>query len=98
MSIDVRDAGAIDDRVTGDHALAQPLVRDELQTVVTMLCERFPRRSRIELEWLVTDLYHRLSENARIRTHLIPLTLNASRRALSQHHSGATVSTSTEGT
>jgi hypothetical protein len=88
MSIDVRDIGGVKDTVIVDHALAQPLVRDELQTVVAMLCARFPERSRVEVEWLVTDLYQRLSESARIHAHLIPLTLNGCRRILSEHRPG----------
>jgi hypothetical protein len=91
MSIDVRDIGGVEDRITVDHALAQPLVRDELQTVVSMLCARFPERSRLEVQWLVTDLYQRLSESARIHAHLIPLTLNGCRRVLSEHRPGASI-------
>lgn len=91
MSIDVRDIGGVDAPITVDHALAQPLVRDELQNVVAMLCARFPERSRVEVEWLVTDLYQRLSENARIHAHLIPLTLNGCRRVLSENRPGVRI-------
>ena len=66
-----------------DDALAEPLVRDELGSVVAMLCARFPERTPREIERLVTDSYQRLSENARIHTHLIPLTVNRCRRLLS---------------
>lgn len=65
------------------QAAAGTLVRDELQAVVSMLCMRFPDRSRAEVEWLVTDVYQDISGNARIRTHLIPLTLNRCRGLLS---------------
>lgn len=91
MSIDVRDIGGVKDPVTVDHALTQPLARDELQAVVSMLCARFPERSRVEVEWLVTDLYQRLSQNARIHAHLIPLTLNGCRRVLSEHRPGGSI-------
>ncbi|WP_369832292.1 three-helix bundle dimerization domain-containing protein [Mycobacterium sp. AT1] len=66
-----------------DAALAQPLVRDELGSVVAMLCARFPERTPREIERLVNDSYQRLWENARIHAHLIPLTVNRCRRLLS---------------
>lgn len=66
-----------------DDALAQPLVRAELGSVVAMLCARFPDRTPREIERLVNDSYQRLSENARIHAHLIPLTVNRCRRLLS---------------
>jgi hypothetical protein len=91
MSSDVLDVGEVEDGLTVDQALAQPLVRDELQTVVAMLCARFPERGRAEVECLVTELYQRLSENARIHAHLIPLTLNGCRRILSEHRPGVSV-------
>ena len=65
-----------------DQTLARSSVRHELQTVVSMLSVRFPERSPMELEQLVHAVYQRLSARARIRTHLIPLTLNRSRRLL----------------
>jgi hypothetical protein len=67
-----------------DQVIAGSLTRDELRTVVSMLCARFPERSRAEVEGLVTDSYQRLSDDARIRAHLIPLTLNRCRRLLSE--------------
>lgn len=66
-----------------EDALAEPLVRDELGSVVAMLCARFPERTPREIERLVNDSYQRLSENARIHAHLIPLTVNRCRRLLS---------------
>jgi len=85
MSSDVRGIEGLGTGMTMDHALAQPLVRDELQTVVSMLCARFPECSQVDVEWLVTDVYRRLSENARIHAHLIPLTLNRCRQVLFEH-------------
>ncbi|MDX1890810.1 three-helix bundle dimerization domain-containing protein [Mycolicibacterium sp. 050158] len=63
---------------------ARPLVADELQRVVTMLTTRFPELNRVDAEWLVTEVYQGLSSEARVRTHLIPLTLNRCRRLLTE--------------
>ncbi|RDH78160.1 hypothetical protein DVS77_12495 [Mycolicibacterium moriokaense] len=63
-------------------AFAEPLVHDELQSVVSALCARFPNRSRREVEQIVTEVYAGLNSGARVTTHLIPLTLNRSRRLL----------------
>jgi hypothetical protein len=60
-----------------------PMVHDELEGVVTALCARFPTRSRNEVERVVTDVYEQLAAGATIGAHLIPLTLNRSRRVLS---------------
>jgi hypothetical protein len=60
-----------------------PMIRDELDGVVSELCARFPNRSRNELENVVTDVYEQLATRATITAHLIPLTLNRSRRVLS---------------
>lgn len=62
--------------------LAEPRVRNELRSVAAMLCTRFPERTPQEIELLVSGTYERLAENARIRAHLIPLTLNRCRRRL----------------
>jgi hypothetical protein len=64
--------------------MAGAMIRDELRTVVSMLCARFPERNQAEVEGLVTGVYQRLSDDARIRAHLIPLTLNRCRRLLSE--------------
>lgn len=83
MGSDVDAIATGSETLRGDDALAESLVRDELGSVVAMLCARFPERMPREIERLVTDSYRRLSENARIHTHLIPLTVNRCRRLLS---------------
>jgi two-component sensor histidine kinase len=65
-----------------DQELARPVIRDELQTMVSMLCSRFPERDRAEVERLVDETHQRLADHARIHAHLIPLTLNHCRRLL----------------
>jgi hypothetical protein len=65
-------------------ALAEPVVHDELDSVVANLCARFPKRSRFEIETVVASVYAQLVANARVTAHLIPLTLNISRRLLSE--------------
>jgi hypothetical protein len=60
----------------------EPMVRDELIAVVSALCARFPDRSRSDVERVVADVYTRLVVNASVTAHLIPLTLNGSRRLL----------------
>jgi len=82
--------------MTADQTIAPTLVQDELQAVVAMLCARFPERSRRDVETLVTDVHQRLTDNARIHSHLIPLTLNRCRRILAERrfverHSGPKV-------
>jgi hypothetical protein len=71
------------DAGTSGRAMTRPLVRDELQAVVSMLCARYPKHSRAEVQCLVTDVYRQLCDDARIHAHLIPLTLNRCRRLLS---------------
>lgn len=75
-------------------ATQEPMVRDELVAVVSALCARFPDRSRSDVERVVADVYARLVASARVSTHLIPLTLNRSRRLLD---STASDPTSTSG-
>ena len=70
--------------MTTQYTAAGTLTRDELQAVVSMLCSRFPERSRVEVEWLVGDVYRSLFDGARVRNHLIPLTLNRCRSLLSE--------------
>jgi hypothetical protein len=70
--------------MTVEVVAAGPLMRDELQAVASMLCTRFPEHGRLEVEWLVTGVYDGLSATARIRAHLIPLTLNRCRLLLSE--------------
>lgn len=59
------------------------MVRDELGAVVSALCARFPNRSRSDVERVVADVYGQLVASATVTAHLIPLTLNRSRRLLS---------------
>ncbi len=61
---------------------AAPMVRDELDSVVSALCARFPNRARIDIEKVVAAQYAELAANATVTAHLIPLTLNRSRRLL----------------
>jgi hypothetical protein len=59
-----------------------PMVRDELGAVASALCARFPDRSRSDVERVVAGVYARLVAGATVTAHLIPLTLNRSRRLL----------------
>jgi hypothetical protein len=59
------------------------MVRDELGAVVSALSARFPDRSRADIERVVAEVYAQLLTTATVTTHLIPLTLNRSRRVLS---------------
>ena len=61
---------------------AAPMVRDELDGVVSALCARFPARTRVDIEKVVASEYAKLAANATVTAHLIPLTLNRSRRLL----------------
>jgi hypothetical protein len=58
------------------------MVRDELGAVVSALCARFPDRSHSDVQHVVADVYARLVASATVTAHLIPLTLNRSRRLL----------------
>jgi hypothetical protein len=62
---------------------AAPLVHDELDSVVSTLCTRLPGRTRSEVEAVVAAVYAELAAGATVTAHLIPLTLNRSRRLLS---------------
>jgi hypothetical protein len=61
---------------------ATPMVHDELDGIVSTLCKRFPDRARVEIEAVVTAVYAELAAGASVTAHLIPLTLNRSRRLL----------------
>jgi hypothetical protein len=61
---------------------AAPLVHDELDSVVSTLCARLPGRTRREVEAVVAAVYAELAAEATVTAHLIPLTLNRSRRLL----------------
>ncbi len=63
-------------------APARSMLTDELHGVVSALCARFPTRQRSDVETVVAKVYEQLADNAKITTHLIPLTLNRSRRLL----------------
>ena len=63
-------------------AFTEPMVHDELEGVVSALCGRFPSRSRSDIEEVVAGVYADLQRNATVTAHLIPLTLNRSRRLL----------------
>lgn len=66
----------------GSRGALAPMVQDELDRTTTMLAARFPDCGRDEISSVVTRTYLRLAAGARITTHLIPLTLNISRRIL----------------
>ncbi|MGJ6124014.1 hypothetical protein QN239_15750 [Mycolicibacterium sp. Y3] len=66
----------------GSRGALAPMVQDELDRTTTMLAVRFPDCGRDEIASVVTRTYLRLAAGARITTHLIPLTLNISRRIL----------------
>jgi hypothetical protein len=67
-------------------ALTEPLVHDELDGLVSWLCDRFPGRSRADVEDVVDGVFVELQRNATVTAHLIPLTLNRSRRLLNGDH------------
>lgn len=67
-------------------ALAEPTLDDELKGVVEQLCVKFPARPKSEIEGVVSTAFARLSSDAAVTAHLIPLTLNLSRRLLSSLH------------
>jgi hypothetical protein len=69
-------------------APVRSLLVDELDGVVSALCARFPDRRRDEIESVVADVHDQLAMNASITAHLIPLTLNLSRRALDRMGEG----------
>lgn len=64
-------------------AFAEPLVHDELERVVSALCAKYPDHPRREIEAVVSAVHADLTSRATVTTHLIPLTLNRSRRLLS---------------
>lgn len=66
--------------MTADKA---PMIRDELGAVVLALCAKCPDRNPSDVERVVADVYAQLVANATVTAHLIPLTLNRSRRVLS---------------
>ena len=81
--------------MTADNAT---MIRDELGAVVSALCARFPDRSRSDVERVVADVYARLVANVTVTAHLIPLTLNRSRRLLNSAPMETVVAEPTEST
>ena len=59
-------------------------MRDELDRVVSELRTRFSDRTRIDIESVVNEVYAELAARATVTAHLIPLTLNRSRRILAR--------------
>lgn len=64
-------------------------IDDELDGIVSALCAKFPGQRRCDVTALVSETYAHLKAGATVSTHLIPLTLNLSLRAL--HRSGTDV-------
>jgi hypothetical protein len=58
------------------------LIGDELERVVSMLCSKYPDRTHDEIAALVSEVYRQLASKATVTTHLIPLTVNRCRQAL----------------
>lgn len=77
---------------------SQRLVGDELDGLVSTLSARFPEFRRSEIGGVVAAVYAGLVAQARISTHLIPLTLNLSRRLLSSSSVSSSVTPLTFGT
>ncbi|MBN9635607.1 MAG: hypothetical protein J0H22_10485 [Actinobacteria bacterium] len=58
------------------------LVDDELAAIVTALASRYPTLSSDLVQHVIADTHRDLTARSRITAHLIPLTLNLSRRRL----------------
>lgn len=65
-----------------DTSTASHLITDELDGVVSMLCTRYPSRSRESIVRLVSEAYDQLAAHATVTSHLIPLTVNRCRNVL----------------
>lgn len=74
---------------------AAPLIHDELDRIIDMLAVRFPSSEHEEIALAVYHNYRRIAAGARITAHLIPLTLNATRRML--HSAGRSCSHEIDG-
>lgn len=61
---------------------ARQLDQDELRGVVDTISAKYPTHPRSEIERVVADAYQHLAVNARVTSHLIPLTLNRSLRLM----------------
>lgn len=57
-------------------------IGDELDGIVSALCAKFPGQRRSDVEALVSQTYDQLKTGATVSAHLIPLTLNLSRRSI----------------
>jgi hypothetical protein len=62
----------------------EPMVSDELEAIISALWRKYPDHSCLEVEAVVAQVYAELAANAKVTAHLIPLTLNRSRRLLAQ--------------
>ena len=51
-------------------------IADELESIVAMLGEKYPDHGDDEIASLVHDVFTRLSSEATVTNHLIPLTVN----------------------
>lgn len=60
------------------------LVTDELRSIIEMMCVRHPDVSRDTVAALVHQVYQELAAQARVTTHLIPLTVNRCRKRLTE--------------
>lgn len=74
--------GSIECHSAMEEVERPPLVDDELASVVSALCAKFPDRGGDEIAELVITVYRRLADHATVTAHLIPLTLNRCRRLL----------------
>jgi hypothetical protein len=78
--------------------MATSMTSDELAAVVSALRQKFPQLPAVEVETVVARVYAELAAGARVTAHLIPLTLNRSRRLLageSDEASGAEAQSAT---
>jgi hypothetical protein len=56
--------------------------QDELRRVVDTISAKYPHQPRGDVERLVVDAYQHLVANAKVTSHLIPLTVNRSLRLM----------------
>ena len=68
----------------------------ELDSAAASLVARYPEADPAEIRTLVSTTYEQPAATARIRTHLIPLTLDRCRRVLSERWGCHRVSATTE--
>lgn len=66
------------------------VIGDELKSVSAALCAKNPAGNSQDMARLVHDVYQELASQARIIAHLIPLTLNVSRRRLADGYLATT--------